>query len=199
MSRTERFRPTRAALVAAAAVGAFALAGCGAGQIAQTADQVAAVSGANVTVGHIAIRNAEIEYPEAPSRSIAVYRAGTDAPLSMTIVNESDLPDRLLSASSPFAGNIRLDGDTTLPPHQALVLGGPDVTPPPNGHAVRASLSGLTGDLAAGLSYQLVLVFERAGTVTVQLPIGNPDNLVPGESGHAPAAPGAPAESGGGH
>lgn len=124
MSRTERFRPARVALVAGAVVGALALAGCGAGQISQTADQVAAVSGANVTEAQLAIRNAEIEYPATATQSIALYRAGADAPLSMTIVNESDLPDRLISASSPVAGSVQLVGDTLLPSQKALVLGG---------------------------------------------------------------------------
>lgn len=192
MSRTERFRPARVALVAGAVVGALALAGCGAGQISQTADQVAAVSGANVTEAQLAIRNAEIEYPATATQSIALYRAGADAPLSMTIVNESDLPDRLISASSPVAGSVQLVGDTLLPSQKALVLGGRDVTAPPNARAVEATLVGLNQDLNAGLSYDVVLVFERAGAITVSMPMGNADNLIGAGPGAAPATPAAP-------
>src|SRR4051812_10086280 len=110
VSRTQRFSPTRVALVVAAAAGALALTGCGAGQIAQTSDQQAAVAGANLTSGHIAVRNAEIEFPDVPTRSIAVYRTGGAAPLSMTVANESGQPDRLLSASTPYAASVRLEG-----------------------------------------------------------------------------------------
>ena len=67
MSRTARLPrrvlvPTTMALLAA---GALSLSGCAAGQYSQTADQVAAIDGANGTVGDIAVLNARLAPTEA--------------------------------------------------------------------------------------------------------------------------------------
>jgi copper(I)-binding protein len=200
VSRTQRFRPTRVALVAGAVVGALALAGCGAGQIAQTAEQQAAVSGANVTAQHIEIRNAEIEFPVGGSQRLAAYTAGSAAPITRSIANDDDLPDRLVSASSPVAGSVRITGDTTIPPHGALTASTtPGGVPGNTGLPIEMTLEGLSQDVSPGLSYPLVLTFERAGNVTVDLPMGNPDNLVPGGPGSGGAQPPATGSSGGGH
>ncbi|GAY08737.1 copper chaperone PCu(A)C [Pseudonocardia sp. N23] len=186
MSRSERIRPMRAALVTGALIGALALAGCGAGKISQTADQQAAVSGANLTTQHIEIRNAEIEFPVGGSQRLAAYTAGASAPVTMSIANDDDLPDRLVSASSPIAGTVRITGDTQIAPHGALSAS----TTPGGvvgnlGSPIEITLEGLRQDIGPGLGYPLTLVFERAGSVTVELPMGNADNLVPGESGSA--------------
>lgn len=201
MSRTERFRPTRVALVAGAVAGALALAGCGAGQIAQTAEQQSAVSGASATAQHIEIRNAEIEYPVGGSQGPTAYAAGSSAPVTMTIANDDDLPDRLVSASSPAASSVQITGDTTVPPHGALIASTtPGGTPSSIGVPIAVTLQGLSQDVSPGLSYPLVLVFERAGSVTVDLPVGNADGSISGEgapAGQPPAT--SSAAHGGGH
>jgi copper(I)-binding protein len=195
VSRSERIRPTRAALVAGALIGALALAGCGAGQITQTAEQQAAVSGANLTTQHIEIRNAEIEFPVGGSQRLAAYTAGSSAPVTVSIANDDDLPDRLLSASSPVAESIRVTGDTQIAAHGALTAS----TTPGGvvgnvGTPIEISLEGLRQDIGPGLSYPVTFVFERAGSVTVDMPMGNADNLVPG--GGAPNASDGSGESG---
>ena len=78
MSRTARLPrrvivPTALSLLAAASL---VLSGCAAGQYSQTADQVAAIDGANGTVGDIAILNARLA-PTAREK----YPAGSDARL----------------------------------------------------------------------------------------------------------------------
>ena len=120
-SRTARNRSGRVAALVGAMIGAVALAGCGAGQITQTSDQVAAVAGANATVGPIAIRNARIEFDTA-ARGAAIYLAGSSAPLDMSIVGTGYEADTLVSASSPVASAVQISGTTTIPGGRTLVV-----------------------------------------------------------------------------
>jgi copper(I)-binding protein len=212
-SRTARTRPTRVAAIVGAMIGAVALAGCGAGQISQTADQVAAVNGANATAGSIAVRNALVEFDTAATGA-AIYPVGGSAPLQMSIVNTGAQPDRLLSASSPVASSVEIVGDAAVPGGQTLVVEGapaqpaaaptaaatgtaaPTPTQAPAGPSPTAAasptataptteadgtptasvvLTGLRQDLQVGPTYPVVLTFERAGSVQVSVPVGNPD------------------------
>ncbi|TQM15798.1 copper(I)-binding protein [Pseudonocardia kunmingensis] len=130
VSDRARRRPTRAALAAGTLIGALALAGCGAGQITQTSDQVAAVEGANATAGQIAVRNATFEF-DGPVEGDAVHAVGADAPLSMTIVNTGAELDRLVSASSPVATTVQITGDMRVSGGQALAVRGAPAAPAP--------------------------------------------------------------------
>jgi copper(I)-binding protein len=123
VSDRARPRPTRAALVVGALIGALALAGCGAGQITQTSDQVAAVEGASAGTGQIAVRNATFEF-DGPSEGDAVYPVGGDAPLEMAIVNTGPKLDRLVAASSPIASSVQITGDMRVPGGQVLTVTG---------------------------------------------------------------------------
>jgi periplasmic copper chaperone A len=201
VSRTVRTPRTYTALFAGALVGALALTGCGAGQIAGTAEQVAAVSGANTSVGPIAVRDAVIAFGDQ-AQGGAVYPRGASAPMSMTIVNEGTEADRLVSASSPWASSVTISGVTEIPAGRSIVVQGeapeapeapegedasvtPSATPTAEAAPVQAApvqaapaegtqivLTGLLDDIRAGVSYDVVLVFERAGEVRVQAPVG---------------------------
>lgn len=105
-----------------AAIGAASilLAGCGAGQVSQTAEEVAAVNGANGNIGPIAIRDAELAPPPKPDN---YYRRGSDAPLLLTIVNTGGNDDKLVSVSSPDAKGAKIVGDRTIPSRGALRSG----------------------------------------------------------------------------
>jgi copper(I)-binding protein len=122
---SDRARPrrNRAPLVVGALIAAVALAGCSAGQITQTSSQVAAVEGANADAGQIAVRNAMIEFEE-PAHGAAIYPAGSDAPLQMTIVNSGAEVDRLVAASSPVAASVQINGVLRIPGGQALTIQG---------------------------------------------------------------------------
>lgn len=207
MSRTVRTRPAAPrpyiALFAGAMIGALALTGCGAGQIAGTAEQQAAVSGSNSTVGQIAVRDAVIAFGEQVEGG-AVYSSGADAPLSMTIVNEGTEADTLVSASSPWASSVEISGVTEIPGGRAIVVQGeaaepapttgvpgsrapsaaPTTTPAAESPAADSPaagseggtqivLTGLLDDVRAGISYDVTLVFERAGEVVVPVPVGD--------------------------
>jgi copper(I)-binding protein len=205
---SDRARPsrTRAPLIVSALIAGVALAGCGAGQITQTAEQVAAVEGANAGTGHIALRNATIEF-DAPAHGAAIYPAGAEAPLEMTIVNSGSEVDRLVAASSPIAASVQISGVLRIPGGQALAIEGapapvaapvpadaaatPEpapggtlpapVAPPPAEEAEPGAghivLTGLSEEIQAGRSYPVVLTFERAGEVRFDVPVANPDTL----------------------
>lgn len=208
MSRTARTRPAtpspRSGLFAGVLVAALALTGCGAGQVAGTAQQQAAVAGNNTTVGPIAVRDAVIAFAEQPVQGGAVHARGGDAPLSMTIVNEGTEADRLVSASSPWASSVEIAGTTEIPAGRSIVVEGaaPEVLTPTTGiptsgapstptatpsatpsaeptgepaatEGTQIVLTGLLDDIRAGVSYDVVLVFERAGEVRIQAPVGS--------------------------
>jgi len=186
-------RTVRLLAVGGVAVGALALAGCGAGQVAQTAEQVAAVGGAGVTVGDLAIRNAEIDFPAGLSGKGPVVRAGGSAQVSMTMVNSGNTPDRLLSASSPAGSGVTLSGEQTLSPQLALVAGNQgSVADLPGAKRITVQITGLREDVVAGRTYPLVLTFANAGKVQIDLPVALPSAQRVDE---APTAEG----EGGGH
>ncbi|WP_199441082.1 hypothetical protein [Umezawaea beigongshangensis] len=120
MSRAQQiFRaPRRSAVTLALAAGlGIAAAGCSAGQVTQTDTQVAAVNGASGDVGEIAVRDAQLQFPDGEHG----YESGDDAPLVVTIVNNGADEDQLVSIRTSAAGEVATDGDTSLEPWTALV------------------------------------------------------------------------------
>jgi hypothetical protein len=198
VSRSPRTRRTGVAAIGVV-IGALALAGCGAGQITQTSTQVAAVSGAQANVGAIAIRDAQFEY--AATTNASVYPRGGDAPLDMTIVNSAAADDRLVSASSPVAQSVKVSGNTTIAGGRVLLVKGQpaaaapvpaagataSATPSASAAPTSAELApneeptganivliGVNQEIRPGLNYPVTLTFQKAGTVTVNVPVGNP-------------------------
>jgi copper(I)-binding protein len=104
-------------------VGAFALAGCGAGQITQTGSQQSGVGGASANVGQIAIREAAFAFT-GDGKSAAIYRAGSEAPLTMTVVNFGSQVDKLTNVSSPAADSVKITGDGTIASGRVLLIEG---------------------------------------------------------------------------
>jgi copper(I)-binding protein len=195
VSRIQRFRPTGAAVFTGAVIGAIALAGCSAGQITQTGSQQPAVVGANAGTGPVVVRDAHIEFGEQ-AQGANIYPRGGAAPLRMSIVNSGGLADRLVSASSPAAASVQISGEAEIPSGRVLLIEGgpaaatgggaqrPDEAPATpragtggaeaGGHEAQIVLTGLKEDVRAGLTYPLVLNFERAGQITMSVPVGFP-------------------------
>lgn len=187
MSRIARTRLTGASLLTGALIGTLALSGCGAGQVTSTAEQMSAGSGANAETGPIAIRDAVIVFGDEVKGG-AVYTRGADAPLSMTITNQGGEADRIIGAGSPWATEVVVGGTTEIPAGRALVVegdvavaggeapgGSPTIAPNTAGQGgldTRIVLRGLLDDIRAGVTYEVVLEFERAGEVRVQVPVG---------------------------
>ena len=147
---------SRSVLAGLVVVGGLALAGCGAGQIAQTAQQKPTVDGQMAQVGPIAIRDAALEYPAG-----GVYERGSDARLRMVVVNTGIAPDTLVSASSPVATDVTISqgasaeatgGGTPEPSASASETASPSETPTDTASGTAEPSGSASGTPSAGAS-----------------------------------------------
>ena len=174
MSRITRSRPSRVVIGVGAAVAALLLSGCGAGQLTGTSTQGSSAGGANAVAGGIVVRDAEIQFGAGPVAAAVAHPAGSTAPLQMRIVNQGGTADRLVFASSPFASAVQISGVTDIPAGQALVVNGSTTAAVPGTRTAQITMTGLVNDIRAGLTYPVVLTFQNAGSVTLDLPVDNP-------------------------
>lgn len=175
-----------------------ALSGCGAGQEAQTANQVTASGGAAGQVGSIQVRDAHIAWV-GPVPGDTVYEPGDDAALQVTIVNDATTTvddalaaDTLVAVSSPIAGSGRIVGDARIPNGQVLTAGYDQPIASitvPGARAVDIILVGLSEPVRAGLTYPVVFTFARAGELRLQVPVENPEVLPPRARDAEPGEP----------
>lgn len=98
-----------AAIAALGAAAALALAGCSAGQQAQTSVQHPTVGGASANVGDIALRNIQLSAPDAKQK---MWPQGSNVPVEMSIVNNNQNDDQLVSVSSDAASAVVIFKDT---------------------------------------------------------------------------------------
>jgi hypothetical protein len=124
-------------------------------------------------VGDLVVTNALLdggETGEVPPGGTAVVRA--------TIVNEGDMPDRLLAVASRIASAGGIVGDPAIPARGVLSTGyaaGRDR--PPATPTVTLQLTGLTTAVRPGPTYPVDLTFARAGTVRLEVPVADPADL----------------------
>ncbi|GAA3431439.1 hypothetical protein [Kutzneria kofuensis] len=153
MSSAEQNLITRLRLLPAVlGIGAALLvAGCGAGQITQTASQVPAVNGSMGTVKQIAVRDAQLAYPTGKR----YYSRGDSASLIVTIANSGQTADKLTSVSSPqFSSGAQIVGDATIPGFHAIAASATAASPATTTSAAPTSTTGTstTGTSTTGTS-----------------------------------------------
>ncbi|HEX2298274.1 MAG TPA: hypothetical protein VHH34_07125 [Pseudonocardiaceae bacterium] len=156
----------------------------------QTDAQVAAIDGASADVQNIALRDVLISYPEHTKGS---YPVGSDVPVQFTIVNQGPSADTLTSVTTPAARRVVVQGNTTLPAemsvassgeaetagsgeagaHGAPSAGAEPVSPLDVGE-MRIVLTDTTRTLRPGQNIELTFVFQKAGTITLPVPMGPP-------------------------
>jgi hypothetical protein len=198
----------RAVLVGgAAAMTAVALAGCSAGQVAETSLERPSTMGINTSnADHtVLVRNLAVSF-----HGPAGYPSGAAAPIEGSLFNQSaDAVTVTVSSSRPAQGN-----DPTVVTGTSVVLAGPapsdSAVPPPGGaagqpatitiapmgaatflpgNAQSLQLIGLTGALVPGRSAYLTFTFSNgAAPLTLPAPMAVP--LTPGSRG-----PGIPDEN----
>lgn len=120
----------------------------------------------------------------------ATAGAQTNGAAYAVIRNGGERADRLVAARSPAARTVELHGSTVTPEGVARMRPVEAVEVPPGGEArfepggLHIMLVGLAGPLAAGASFPVMLVFERAGEVMVKVTVetGRPETS--GEHGH---------------
>lgn len=163
MSRTARLQrralvPTGLALLAAACL---ALSGCAAGQYSQTANQVAAIDGANGTVGSLTVLNARL----APTDS-EDYPAGSSARLLLWISNDGLTPDTLNGVSTSAAKSVKITGDASVP-GQSLADFATD-------QGTKVTVTGFVQNEIYGQSIPVTFSFANAGSLSLNIPIQLP-------------------------
>lgn len=118
------------------------------------------------------------------ARASATPTATTGA-VYLTIINDENKDDRLISAATPVAAMAHFhesvqSGDVmkmeaiaaiALPPHTAVAL---------KPGATHIMLMGLKAPLKKGESFPLELSFERAGKISVKVPVGGVADQAPG-------------------
>ncbi|MFY1674771.1 hypothetical protein ACN27G_33355 [Plantactinospora sp. WMMB334] len=104
-------RRAAAVLAGTAAGAALLLSGCGAGQIAETAERIPTNLGVNAESpdNNYLVRNAFVGYP-----GTAGYPAGANAPMSVTLYNETGEPVTV-RVGSTAAGGVTLTGPSAAP------------------------------------------------------------------------------------
>lgn len=166
-----RSLPTRS--VAAPALGLAAVllvAGCGSGQKAQTYQERTVADATNESVGAIAVRNLAVKGP----RTGVVLQAGSDAPMTVTLVNTGGDDDVLLSASTPAASSVDVVGPTSQVELPRLATADARYS---------LVLRDLTDDLPTGTYIDMTLNFERNGSKTMLVPVQVTPGGVPRETG----------------
>lgn len=178
VSSTRRRR--RLVSVAALAAGAaIILSGCSAGQLAQTATQVAAINGNTAEVGNIALRNVHIVYPG--SGDATINTKGGRAALALSIINTGEtVPDELTGVTTDL-GTAKItsaDGDKIrIDPGETVVVSTPSAgtatvdTEAGKTESAAIEITGLTQDIIPGLTYNVSFDFKESGTVEVQVPV----------------------------
>lgn len=132
--------------------------------ISQTADQVPNHDGAHVAAGPIAVSNALLGDSSASTGPVA-FTTGASIPLSLWITNTAIDPDTLTSISTS-AGDVTISGDAVVPAQGALEIGGDS--------QVSATITSATQDVRYGFAITVDLYFEKAGKVSLQVPVTIP-------------------------
>jgi copper(I)-binding protein len=141
------------------------LAGCEAGTNAPTLEFHAASAGAHTVFNGISINNAFVL--GAPSGSSVP--AGSSASMFLALFNNGTSADKLVSISAPgSAATVKLTGGgVNIPASTAVNLTGPQPS---------VVLSDLAKPLSSGAAISVVLNFQHAGAVTLQVPV-EPDSF----------------------
>lgn len=163
---------------AIALIAAAALAGCGTGQISQTADQASAVNGASATVGELALRDVRIQATQTGD----ALEPGQTVDLVFVVSNQSPDANDELSDITTSIGKVSPTGSKTVPVGGVLVFSapaGPDLPTAPAAKALpevanaNTATATVTLDKAIrnGLTYDFTFNFKKAGEVRVDVPI----------------------------
>ncbi len=157
---------------------AAVVAGCGTGQISQTADQAPAVNGASATVGDLALRDVRIQAAQTGD----ALEAGQTVDLVFVASNQSTDTGDELTAVTSSVGKVSVTGGKSVPAGGVLVVSapaGPDLPTAPASKALpevsNASTAAATVTLdkaiSNGLTYDFTFDFKKGGPIRVAVPI----------------------------
>lgn len=159
-------------LAGAAMATALLASGCSAGQVAETAEKVAAVPGISGDVstseGTFSVRNAAIAYHEGG------YEAGADAPVDVRIFNDTG-QDVTVTITSPDAKSVRLAAGASGTPSPSASPSAPaSPTATPSATATPSGTPSATPTGEASPSVEPTPAAEPpARPATVRIPAGS--------------------------
>ncbi|MDT7540068.1 MAG: periplasmic copper chaperone [Actinomycetota bacterium] len=165
-------RARRTTTLLAAGLLPLALTACGVGLDPQTYRERTTQDATNAQAGALALRDVAIQPPAAGQSELGV---GTDAQLTMAIVNATGDKDTLTGVSSPAASSAKLvDGSG----HEVT-----SVDIPAKGSAEPGDfgvvLIGLTKALRPGVYVDVTFSFATNGKLTLSVPVKLYDHPVP--------------------
>lgn len=170
--RPNRLSATAASLAAAGLVAVAGLTGCSSGQIAQTSQHEPAVNGTAGIVNNVALRNVYIQAVQTGD----FLEPGQTVNLVLVAANQSpDVADRLVGITTDV-GTVMMSGDARLPAGGVLFIGTPagdnekQVKKVETAETARATVS-LAEPITNGLTYNVTFKFEKAGSITLAVPI----------------------------
>jgi hypothetical protein len=151
-------RPRRLIAVAITALVPL-LAGCEAGNNAPTNQWHQPTQGASATLGSIVISNVFVLGPSIGGQ----LSPGDSASLFFAVTN-TGAPDKLTSITAPgSAASVTIPNNTVnLASNKAVLLTGP---------APKATVNQISRVLTGSSAIKLVMTFQNAGTVTLQVPV----------------------------
>ena len=162
-------------------IGAAVLAGCSAGQIAQTSMVSNDSNGSSKTVGDLGLRDVRIQAlqtSDALAPGSIVDLAFVASNVSMTAADE------LTGITTPV-GNVSLSGSTSVPVGGVLVVSPPagpqmpeapaaDALPEIENASTGAATVTLNEPIRNGLTYDFTFNFKNAGPISLAVPITAP-------------------------
>jgi periplasmic copper chaperone A len=156
--------PTRrtrwAALLAA---GALTLAGCDAGNDAETAQETPDVAGVDGTVGRVALDDVFLDAEDT-------IAAGAAVPLRGVLTNDAEAADRLVGVTTPAARSVQLlDASGQVSSAGIELPAGGQVEAVTD--TVRMQLEGVTEPIAPTDTVRVTFTFETAGEVALDVPV----------------------------
>lgn len=125
---------SRSVLAGLVVVAGFALAGCGAGQVSQTAVQSPTIDGISAQAGAMSIRNLALEYPTQ-----GLYAKGSNARLRMIIANDGIEGDTLTAVRSNVSSDVTITAAGSAAAGATPTL---TATPPSNTPTATGTASG---------------------------------------------------------
>jgi hypothetical protein len=138
--------------------------------------QQSAVDGNQATVKNVALRNVHIQAVQTGD----YIRPGATVDLVLVAVNQSpDITDKLVGITTDI-GKVTVTGDPTLPPSGVLFVGGQNGQTKrsdmaaESGNTVKATIA-LSKPITNGPNYGFTFDFEKAGSVSVGVPISAPE------------------------
>jgi hypothetical protein len=138
--------------------------------------QQSAVDGNQAVIKNVALRNVRIQALQTGD----FLRPGATVDLVLVVVNQSpDVTDKLVGITTDI-GKVTVTGDATLPAGGTLFVGAPNgqdkkaVDAVEDADSVKATVT-LAKPITNGPNYNFTFDFEKAGSVSVAVPISAPE------------------------